>query len=176
MNDTLMAIIGIFVAVIIMFIFPTMEFAGKNDEISQTIVQVAVSDFVNAVSTKGKITIFDYNKLVQKLGTTGNSYDIQMEVKVLDDNPRRTTVAGSRVTLGEYKYYTIYTNTIEEKLFSNDGDGTYKLKTDDYITVTAKSTNITLGTQFKNLFYKIIGKDTYTVGTSASTKVLNSGT
>lgn len=56
MSDTLMTIIGIFLAVILMFIFPLMEIGGKSDEMSQTVVEVAVSDFVNKVATQGKIT------------------------------------------------------------------------------------------------------------------------
>ena len=67
MSDTLMAIIGIFLATILMFVFPIMEIAGKSDEMSQTVVQVAVSDFVNKVTSQGKITQFDFNELVQKL-------------------------------------------------------------------------------------------------------------
>ena len=58
MSDTLMAIIGIFLAVLLMFIFPLMEIGGKSDEIAQTVVQVAVSNFVNKVATQGKITRF----------------------------------------------------------------------------------------------------------------------
>ena len=115
MSDTLMAIIGIFLAVILMFIFPIMEMTGKNDEISQTIVQVAVSDFVNKVSTQGKITQFDYNELVHKLYSTGNSYDIQIEAKIIDDNPRRDITTEDSEKLGEYKYYSVYTNAILEK-------------------------------------------------------------
>ena len=52
-------------------------------------------------------------------------------------------------------------------------DGVYELKKDDYVVVNVKNTNITLGTQFKNMFYKLTGKDTYTVGTSASGIVVN---
>ena len=92
MSDTLMSIIGIFFAVILMFIFPTLEMANKSDELSQTVAQVAVTDFVNKVASKGKITELDYNELEQKLYATGNSYDIQIEVQILDDNPRRTFV------------------------------------------------------------------------------------
>ena len=79
MSDTLMAIIGIFIAVILMFVLPLTIMANKNDEIAQTVVQVAVSDFVETVTNKGRITEFDYNKLVQKISTTGNAYDIQIE-------------------------------------------------------------------------------------------------
>ena len=171
MSDTLMSIIGIFFAVILMFIFPALEMANKTDEIAQTVSQVVVTDFVNKVASKGKITEFDYNELQQKLYATGNSYDIQIEVQILDDNPQRTAVTNSGGTdTGEIRYYSLYTNTILEKLSATQE---YFLKKDDYIIVTAKSTNITIGTQFKNMFYKLIGKDTYAIGVSATAKILN---
>ena len=122
MSDTLMAIIGIFLATILMFVFPIMEIAGKSDEMSQTVVQVAVSDFVNKVTSQGKITQFDYNELVQKLYATGNSYDIEIEAQILDDNPRRATATGSSDLIGEYKYYSVYTNTILDSIDSDDGE------------------------------------------------------
>lgn len=178
MSDTLMTIIGIFIAVLLMFIFPLTEMAGKNDEISQTVVQIAVANFVNTAATKGKITGFDYDTLQQKIAATGNSYDIQIEVKVIDDNPRRATTTGNSSQIGEYKYYSVYTNTIIDKMNDNSiagGEREYLLKKDDYIIVTVKNTNITIATQLKNLLYKLIGKETYTIGTSASALVLNNG-
>ena len=169
MSDTLMSIIGIFFAVILMFVFPALEMANKTDEMAQTVSQVAVTDFVNKVASKGKITEFDYNELEQKLYATGNSYDIQIEVQILDDNPRRTFINDS-IGTDEVRYYSLYTNTVIEELNSSKE---YLLKKDDYIVVTAKSTNITIGTQFKNMFYKLIGKDTYAIGVSATAKILN---
>lgn len=174
MSDTLMTIIGIFLAVFIMFIFPLTEFAGRTDEVGQTVTQVVVSDFVNKVAKQGKITQFDYDELIQKLSATGNSYDIQIEAQILDDNPRRATTTSSSDMIGEYRYYSVYTNEIIDKINSSE-NGEYLLKKDDYIVVTVKNTNITLGTQLKNILYKLIGKDTYTVGTSASALVLNAG-
>lgn len=173
MTDTLMTIIGIFVAVVLMFVLPLTIMANKNDEIAQTVVQVAVSDFVETVTNQGRITEFDYNKLVQKISATGNAYDIQIEAQIIDDNPRRATSTGDSSQTGEYKYYSVYTNTIMNKV---QNDGFYELKKDDYVIVNVKSTNITLGTQFKNLFYRLTGKDTYTIGTSASGIVVNSDT
>lgn len=173
MSDTLMTIIGIIVAVMLMFIFPLTEITGKSDEISQTVTQAAVSDFVNKVTTQGKITLFDYNELVQKLKATGNSYDIQIEAKILDDNPTRTTTTNYSYLIGENKYYSVYTNIILNEI--EHGSGEYVLKKDDYIFVSVKNTNITIGTQFKNLLYNFVGKDTYTIGTSASGLVINEG-
>ena len=112
MSDTLMSIIGIFLAIIIMFVFPLMELAGKGDEVSQTVVEVAVADFVNTVATTGQITWSDYNELVQKLYSTGNSFDIQIEAQILDDNPRRATTTASSDVLGEYRYYSVYTKSV----------------------------------------------------------------
>ncbi len=174
MSDTLMSIIGIFLAIVIMFVFPLMELAGKGDEVSQTVVEVAVSDFVNTVATTGQITWSDYNKLLQKLYSTGNSFDIQIEAQILDDNPRRATTTASSDVLGEYRYYSVYTNTILSELEKSE-NSKYQLKNDDYIIVSVKNTNTTMGTQLKNLLYNLIGKDTYTIGTSSSALVLNTG-
>ena len=174
MSDTLMSIIGIFLAIVIMFVFPLMELAGKGDEVSQTVVEVAVSDFVNTVATTGQITWSDYNELVQKLYSTGNSFDIQIEAQILDDNPRRATTTASSDVLGEYRYYSVYTNTILSELEKSE-NSKYQLKNDDYIIVSVKNTNTTMGTQLKNLLYNLIGKDTYTIGTSSSALVLNTG-
>ena len=60
MTDTLMEIIGIFLAVLIMFIFPVVAIASQHDEIAQTTVETALADFVNTISEKGKVTQFDY--------------------------------------------------------------------------------------------------------------------
>lgn len=174
MSDTLMSIIGIFLAVILMFIFPLMEMASKNDEISQTVVQTAVADFVNKIANQGKITDFDYNALIQKIGATGNSYDVQIEAQIIDDNPRRATSTENSKLLGEYKYYSVYTNAIIDEI-ENSEEHEYPLKKDDYVIVTVKNTNITLGTQLKNTLYKLIGKETYTIGTSSGALVLNAG-
>lgn len=172
MSDTLMTIIGIFIAVILMFILPLTIMANKNDEIAQTVVQVAVSDFVDKVTKQGVITENDYDTLIQKISATGNTFDVQIEAQIIDDNPRRATTAISSSQTGEYKYYSVYTNTILEKIRD---DGEYELKKDDYIIVNVKNTNVTMATQFKNMFYKLAGKDTYSIGSSSSSIVLNSG-
>lgn len=172
MSDSLMMIIGIFVAIILMFVFPLMQIAGESDELSQTVVQVAVSDFVNTVANQGKITEFDYNELVQKLTATNNAYEIEIEAQILDDNPRRVTTTGNNELVGEYKYYSVYTSTILDKVTTTSE---YILKKDDYIIATVKNTNITLGTQLKNFLYRLIGRESYTIGTSASGLVAING-
>ncbi len=178
MTDTLMEIIGIFLAVLIMFIFPVVAVASQHDEIAQTTVETAVADFVNTIAEKGKVTTFDYNQLVQKISATGNNFDIQIELQLLDDNPERKTVITNKNTKGETLYYSIYTENITAKILDeikNNENGEYNLKKDDYIVVTVKNTNVTIGTQFKNMFYQIVGKDAYTIGASSAALVTSSG-
>lgn len=171
MSDTLMTIIGIFIAVILMILFPLVETAGKNDDIAQTAVQMAASNFVNEVAKEGKITQRMYDELLVKIQATGNMFDVIIEARILDENPeKRTVTSGLNVT--ESQYYSIYTNTIMDSLKDH---GEYLLKKDDYILVTIKNTNTTLGTQLKGVFYKFLGKDTYTIGASASALTINTG-
>ena len=61
MSDTLITIIAIFLAAVLMFIFPLMATANQNDEIAQIAVQSIVSDFTNKVAQQGKITVSDYD-------------------------------------------------------------------------------------------------------------------
>ena len=115
MTDTVMTIIGIFLAALLMFIYPLMAITGKNDEIAQTVVEVAVADFVREVTSNGKITELDYEKLVQKISATGNTFDVQLEVQLFDDNNvRRNTILAT--SNGTNKYYSIYTNDILNKI------------------------------------------------------------
>ena len=172
MQDTIMTVIGIFLAVILIFIFPLMEIAGKTDELAETVIELAASEFVNSVASHGKITEFDYSALMQKIGATGNTYDVEIEAKILDDNPSRVTTTSSTSLLGEKKYYSVYTNSILNKL-SQESD--YYLKAEDYIIVTIKNQNLTLGTQLRSFLYQLMGRDAPIVATTASALVLEQG-
>ena len=60
MGDSLITVVAIFLAAILMFIFPLMSLAEKNDNISQLAVQTATTKFVDDVWTTGKMTLEDY--------------------------------------------------------------------------------------------------------------------
>ena len=175
MGDSLITVVVIGLAAILMFVFPLATISEMNDNEVLAMVQSYTTEFVNKIRTKGKITRDDYNAYVQKLHATGNSYEIEMETKILDENPGKKTTTASQDMIGENVYYSEYTTVIEDKLLDPDGDQTYYLKKGDYITVTVKNTNITMGTQLKNFFYKLVGKDTYTIGATVSTLVTNTG-
>ena len=86
MSDTLITIVAILLAAILMFVFPLMSVAERSDDMSSLTVQTATTEFVDNARAVGKITMANYQQLVSSLNATGNTYDIEMEVKVLDEN------------------------------------------------------------------------------------------
>ena len=66
MSDTLITIIAIFLAAILMFIFPLMSVSERNDDIAQLGVQTATVEFVDNIRTTGKITEDNYNSFIQR--------------------------------------------------------------------------------------------------------------
>lgn len=163
MSDTLVTIIAIALAAILMFVFPLMTMSDRTDDVSQLTVDTATTEFVDDIRTTGKITQEKYNQFLETIGSTGNTYNIEMEVQVLDENPGKKTTQASKEKIGENVYYSIYTSQIEDKL--EDG-GIYRLKEGDIVSVNVKNTNQTLSQQLKNFFYKVVGNDTYTIAAS----------
>lgn len=172
MSDTLITIIAVFLAAILMFVFPLMAISNTQDDISQVAVQSLVAEFINNAASRGKITQEDYNSFIQKLYATSNTYDVQLEHKILTINPNK----GTNDQLGENLYYSVYNSTI---LDTTSGalspTGEYILKKGDYISCTVKNTNTTIAAQIKNFIYSIVGKNTYTIAASASALVVNTG-
>lgn len=163
MDDILTAIIGIGLAAILMFIFPLITMSDRTDDLSQLTVEIATTEFVDDIRKLGKITPDDYSKFIENIGTTGNSYNIEIEVKILDENPRRKTIEQQQTTVGENVYYSVYTSQIEDVLYK---DQEYYLKEGDIVTVSVKNTNQTISQQLKNFFYTVVGKDTYIIAAS----------
>ena len=170
MSDTLITVIGIFLAATLMFVFPLMAVSNTQDEISQVAVQSLAAEFVNNSATKGKITQNDYNTFISKLYATGNTYDVQLEHQIMTINPNK----GAEDQLGQKLYYSVYNSTILDGV-NNSTEKEYLLKKGDYLIVTVKNTNTTIATQIKNFLYSVVGKDTYTIAASASALVVNTG-
>ena len=165
MSDTLVTIIAIALAAILMFVFPLMTMSDRTDDVSQLTVETATTEFVDEVRTTGKITSDKYSQFLEAIGSTGNTYDVEIEAKILDENPGKKTTQTENTKIGENVYYSVYTSQIEEKLKPENG-GVYKLKEGDIVSVSVKNTNQTLSQQLKNFFYTVIGNDTYTIAAS----------
>lgn len=163
MGESLTMVVAIFLAAIMMFVFPMMAMSERSDDIAELNVQAAITEFVNTSRNTGKITQDSYNKLVSDLYSTGNTYDITMEIQVLDENPskKQTAIMGqSDNKIGENIYYSIYTTQIIDEL---ENKNVQYMKQGDILTVTASNTNSTISQMLKNFFYSLSGNDSYSI-------------
>lgn len=179
MGDTLITVVAIFLAAILMFVFPLMSISERNDDIAQLSIQTATVEFVNNSRSTGKITLDEYDKFLQTLASTGNTYDVEMEVRILDENPgKKGTSQISSDKIGENVYYSVYTSQIEQEIgvgVDNPKSKQKLLKQGDRIIVKVKNTNTTIAQMLKNFFYSIAGNDTYNIEASHSGVVMTNG-
>ena len=167
MGDTLITIVAIFLAAILMFVFPLSTISEMNDKEALAIVQSYTTDFVDNARTKGKITSTDYDAFVQKLHATGNSYDIEIEVQHADTNIGKKT---SQQLVGDTIYYSEFTTQITN-YFPND----YLMKEGDYIVVYVKNNNTTLSQMIKGALYSVTGDQSYIISAQSSGTVVATG-
>ena len=173
MSDSLITVIAIMLTAVLLLVLPVMTMADRADDISKTDVETMTSNFVNEIRTIGKLTSEKYNKFVEELTSTGNTYDIEMEFKILDENPGKKSTQSAKDKIGENVYYSVFTTQIQEAL---EGENkVYNLKEGDIINVSFKNTNLTLSQSLKNFFYTVVGNDTYTIAASSSGLVLRNG-
>ena len=130
MGDTLITVIAIALAAVLMFVFPLMTMSDRTDDVSQLATETATTEFVDNVRTTGKLTLDNYSQFVENISSTGNSYDVEMELQVLDENPGKKTTQAEATKIGENVYYTMYTSQILDEL-DNSASGTKALKEGD---------------------------------------------
>lgn len=160
MGDSLITIIAIFLAAILMFVFPLMSLSERSDDISQLAIQTATTEYVDKIKTTGKMTLDDYDKFISTLTATGNSFEVEMLVQQLDENPGVKTTQAETTKIGENLYYNKYTSQVEEELNSK---GRITLKEGDIVSVTVKNTNKTISQMLRNFFYMVSGNESYQI-------------
>ena len=180
MEETSVSIIGIIIAAILMFIVPLYTIADRNDDISQLTVQTETALFVDNIIRLGKITSSDYQQYITSLNDSGNTYDIEIELKILDTNLTKKVTVANPSQIGENVYYSLYTSQIEDKLIQdeaiNPGKGVILLKEGDRISVTAKNSSKTLSQSLKSFYYTISGSDLHIISGASSGTIAVNGT
>ena len=160
-----MSVIAIFLAAVLMFVFPLMATADRSDDISQQAVQTATTEFVDNIRATGKITQAKYDNFVSTIAETGNTFDVEIEAQKLDDTARKKTTQAKSSKVGENNYYSEYTSQILDVMEKN---GEYNLKEGDIVSVTVKNTNKTMSQVLKNFFYSVTGNNTYNIAAQHS--------
>lgn len=162
MGDSLITIVAIFLAAILMFVFPLAAISEMNDKETLAMVQSYTTEFVNKIASKGKITQEDYDAYIQKLYATGNSYDTKIEVHISDVNPGKKT---QNIQIGDTTYYVVYDTQIDNQLSSA---GVYLLKEGDYVKVSYENTNQTIHQMIMSAIYSVTGNTSPLTGEYSS--------
>ena len=174
MGDSLITIVAIFLAAILMFVFPLAAISEMNDQETLALVQSYTTEFVNKIRTKGKITVEDYDAYIQQLYATGNSYDVNFDIQVADANPGKKT---ENQYVGDTTYYGVYTAQLTNDGGTGDLDvyGVYPLKEGDHVSVSVKNTNKTISQMIKDVLYSVTGDASYVIAAQASGAVVSIG-
>ena len=162
MKDILSMVVSVIFLVVLLIILPLYNYFERQDDMSYNLALKAVTTFVDEVSENGYLDQNMYDKFIQRLATTGNSYDIQVEAKkkvytVDPENP--TTDEGETQYIEQFKsYYNKDIFNDETGQTSNIIDKDNSLKDDvffldvgDKFYVTLKNTNTTMATALLNI-------------------------
>ncbi len=173
MGDTLIAVVAIALSAVLMFVFPVLTMSDRVDTALNTDIQAMTSDLVNEIRNTGKLTNDVYSRYIERIGSTGNTYDVNLEFKILDENPGKKTIQVEKDKIGENLYYSVFTSQIEDTISKN---GVYKLKEGDIVMVTVRNKNMTLAQYLKNFLYSSVGSDIYKIEASESGMVTATAT
>lgn len=168
MQDITITMIVIIIAAILLFVFPLLATAENKNEVDLAYVQSAATDFVNSNATRGVITIESVDILRQKLATTGNAYNVNLEVSRRTDDVGKKSGWSSGTNLGEGAFFTLQATQINEQL---ENTGEFKLMTGDTLTVKVENSNKTMASNLKSAILGVSASSKAEIAASASALV-----
>ena len=148
MQNSTSTIIALFVAAVFLFVVPLVTLTERNDNVVQENVKLIVEEFVTDIKNTGKLTNAKMQDFENRLAATGNTYNIEMELQILDENPGKKTTQANNKKIGENVYYSEYTTQIYDKLKTGD----ISLKEGDFIYVGVSNQNSTAAQTLKSSF------------------------
>lgn len=171
-GEVSITLLAIALAAILMFVFPLMTMADKKDDVTALAVQKLTDEFVDTIRTTGTLSQAQYDNYMQQLVATGNSYNVDITIKVSDDNPAKKEVSVNYKTTGETVYYEMYTKQVLDALKNGE---ILKLNEGDFIYVTAKNSNQTIAMTLRDFIYKLTGKPSESITASAGGMATKNG-
>ena len=182
MQNSTATIIALLVAGVLLFIVPLVTLTDRSDNVAQENVKLIVEEFVTEIRNTGKLTRARYQEFENKLDATGsNSFDIEIELKYLDENPGKKTAQTNYTKIGENVYYSEYTTQILKQLgikVDNENaslSDAIILKEGDYVFVEVKNANSTAAQTLKSSFIGFSNAGEYAISASSSGMVTVNG-
>lgn len=181
MQNTASTIIAVFVAAILLFIVPLVTLTNRNDNVTEENVKLIVEEFVTEIKNTGKLSKTAYQNFENRLAATGNTYDIEIEVYHLDENPGKKTAQANYTKIGENVYFTEYTTQVLNKIGIKVGEGNPSgeimlLKEGDRVYVSVKNENSTAAQTLKSSLFSYSNAGEHVISANSSGMVTVNGT
>lgn len=145
MEQALWKILGFILAVVLIFVAPTITTYDRMDAISYNVVMNEVSRFCEGVRDTGIVSENAYNNLLDTLGKTGVSYDVVLEHYEKTYIPGVTSLGDPMADVA----YIPYTSMDIEASFVLTGD--YRMSVGDLFYVHVENTSPTKGQSIRQL-------------------------
>jgi len=183
MQNSTSTIVALVVAGVLLFIVPLMTLTNRSDNVTQENVKLIVEEFVTEIKNTGKLTRAQFQDFEDKLAATGNAYDIEMQIQILDENPGKKTAQTNYTKIGENVYYSEYTTQILDRLgiksYSDSNttsdNKTILLKEGDIVTVSVTNADSTAAQTLESSFIGFSNAGEHVIKASASGMVTVNG-
>ncbi len=144
MGNALSKIAAALLAVILIFLFPAVQSAQREEDLRVLSAHNSLVQFTDAVRSKGYISPEMYEDFTRELEITGAVYDIDLEHRHKKYHPEYGDPADPATFKGEFSvvYDANYSSSMFQVMFpsslaGNDPDlRRYKLEVGDYLNVT----------------------------------------
>lgn len=103
MENTLWKLLAFILCALLLFLAPLMSVLERQDDISYTVVFTECNRFVDACRDTGYITPGMYSEFSDRLGSTGNTYQINLSHVKRSVNPIYIQSNGALAFTGEYE-------------------------------------------------------------------------
>lgn len=161
MSNAVSKFVAVILALLLLYIYPTLEAARRQDDLSQMIVTNAVTQFVDAVRSKGYVTPTMYNEFIRDVYATGNEYVIHMEHLHKKYHPEYTDAADPNTFQDTFNvvYEGFYDSDLTDVLFPDNSlpldseSRKYKMMVGDFFKVSISNTNRTPANVMSDLLY-----------------------
>ncbi len=145
-GEIIAGLFALILGLVAIFVVPTQALSANVNNSVQTIVNEAVTGFVDQTRAQGYVTTADYDELMYTLENTGNTYDINVEL--LEQQYYSDGTGGYISTL-------VPTTDVELSDYLHPSTGemmTYTMKAGDYIQVQVVQTNVNVSQRLSNIF------------------------
>lgn len=165
LGDSSSTIAAIVLAVILIIGVPLVTLTQRNDNVVQENTKLITDSYVKDIVNTGKMTRARYQEFVDELAATG-TYDIEIEVQKLDENPGKKTAQVNYTKIGENMYVTETKTQIEEEW--DTLDGVINLSEGDIVSVKLKNADSTANQNLMSSIFSFsnAGEDAITASSS----------